>query len=161
MKSYLLSSLAFRFGSAEAETFARAFPHDWVLWEPGAWKAPASTTHLLTPTSTPPPAKTGEALALALEPRADGAPLKLGRGAECDAIINDGTLSQVHLVFMRSPDGVWTVRDANSRNGSKLDAIKLEPGKPGKLSNGSKLVAAQVSFTYYSSAGMLARLKGL
>lgn len=162
MKSYLLSSLAFRFGSAEGETFARAFPHDWILWEPGAWKAPASTTHLLSPSTSPAPSKAGEALALALEPRPDGAPLKLGRGAECDAIINDGTLSQVHLVFMRSPDNKgWTVRDANSRNGSKLDGVKLEPGKPASLSNGSRLVAAQVSFTFYNSAGMLARLKGL
>ncbi len=160
MKSYLLSSLAFRFGSAEAETFSRAFPHDWILWEPGAWKAPASTTHLLSPASTPAPSKAGEALALALAPRPDGAPLKLGRGAECDAIINDGTLSQVHLVFM-SGDGGWTVRDANSRNGSKLDAVKLEPGKPVLLSNGSRLVAAQVAFTFYNSTGMLARLKGL
>jgi hypothetical protein len=161
VKSYLLSSLAFRFGSAEPETFARAFPHEWILWEPGAWKAPASTTHLLTPAATPAPSKAGEALALALEPRPDGAPLKLGRGAECDAIINDGTLSQVHLVFMRRPDGVWTVRDANSRNGSKLDAVKLEPGKPATLANGSRLVAAQVAFTFYNSAGMLSRLKGL
>jgi hypothetical protein len=161
VKSYLLSSLSFRFGSAEGETFFRAFLHDWLLWEPGAWKAPASTTHLLTPSTTPAPSKAGEALALALEPRPDGAPLKLGRGAECDAIINDGTLSQVHLVFMRSADKVWTVRDANSRNGSKLDGVKLVPGKPGALANGSRLVAAQVAFTFYNSAGMLARLKGL
>ncbi len=96
-----------------------------------------------------------------LEPRLDGAPLKLGRGAECDAIINDGTLSQVHLVFMRNTDASWTVRDANSRNGSKLDAVKLEPGKPETLTNGSRLVAAQVAFTFYNSAGMLTRLKGL
>jgi hypothetical protein len=161
VKSYLLSSLAFRFGSSEGDSFTRAFPHDWLLWEPGAWKAPASTTHLLTPTSTPTPSKAGEALALALEPRTDASPLKLGRGAECDAIINDGTLSQVHLVFMRSADGVWTVRDANSRNGSKLDTQKLEPGRPAMLSNGARLVAAQVSFTFYNSTGMLARLKGL
>ncbi len=161
MKSYLLSSLSFRFSSTDEDAFSRAFPHDWLLWEPGAWKAPASTTHLLMPSTTPTPAKAGEALALALEPRPDGAPLKLGRGAECDAIINDGTLSQVHLVFMRTPEKVWTVRDANSRNGTRLDGLKLEPGKPGTLANGSRLIAAQVSFTYYNCAGMLARLKGL
>lgn len=161
MKSYLLSSLAFRFGSAEVDTFSRAFPHDWILWEPGAWKAPANTTHLLATGATPAPSKAGEALALALEPRADGQPLKLGRGAECDAIINDGTLSQVHLVFMRSAKGQWTVRDAGSRNGTKVDNVKLEPGKPVGVANGSRLVAAQVSFTFYNSDGMLARLKGL
>ncbi len=161
MKSYLLSSLAFRFGSSEGDVFARAFPHEWIVWEPGAWKAPGGTTHLLAPSQTPAPSKAGEALALALEARADGAPLKLGRGAECEAIINDGTLSQVHLVFMRGADGAWTVRDANSRNGSKLDGVKLQPGKPATLTNGARLVAAQVAFTYYNSVGMLGRLKGL
>ena len=65
------------------------------------------------------------------------------------------------MVFMRTADKVWTVRDANSRNGTKLDGLKLEPGKPGTLANGSRLIAAQVSFTYYNCAGMLARLKGL
>ena len=36
MKSYLLSSLTFQFGSAESDVFAQAFGHDWLLWEPGA-----------------------------------------------------------------------------------------------------------------------------
>jgi hypothetical protein len=170
VKSYLLSSLVFRFGSGELEAFKRAHAHEWLLWEPGAWKPPASTTALLStvpearaptppPGSTPTPGKvTGEALALALEPRKDGKPITLGRGNECDAVINDGTLSQIHLVFMRDEKG-WTVRDAGSRNGSSVDGVKLEPGKPVLLQSGARVLAAQVAFTYYDPAGMLARLK--
>ena len=96
-----------------------------------------------------------------LEARAEGHRLKLGRGDECDAIINDGTLSQVHLVLERAAKNGWTVCDANSRNGTQIDGVKLEPGKPARLENGSRLTAGQVSFTFYNAAGMLTRLKEL
>ena len=170
MKSYLLSSLIFRFSSSELDAFQKVHAHDWLLWEPGAWKPPASTTAVMGSTPvpkqpTPPPGATpvpgkaqGEALALAMEPRKDGKPITLGRGSDCDAVINDGTLSQIHLVFMKDEKG-WTVRDAGSRNGSSVDGVKLQPGKPVLLKSGSKVLAAQVAFTYYDPAGMLARLK--
>lgn len=161
MKSYLISSLTFRFGNSDLETFTKAHPHDWLLWEPGSWKPPGSTT-LVGPglSTTPTPSKpAGEALALALEPKRDGGQLTLGRGGECDAVINDGTLSQLHLVFMQAPDKTWTVRDAGSRNGSQLDGVKLEPGHPQPLKTGAKINAAGVTFTFYGPAGMLQRLK--
>jgi hypothetical protein len=161
LKSYLISSLTFRFSGAELDTFKKAHPHDWLLWEPGSWKPPGSTT-LVGPglTTTPTPGKpTGEALALALEAKKDGTQLTLGRGPECDAVINDGTLSQLHLVFMQGPNQTWTVRDAGSRNGSMLDGVKLDPGAPATLKTGCKLTAAGVTFTFYGPAGMLQRLK--
>ena len=160
MKSYLISSLTFRFSNSDLETFKKSHPHDWLLWEPGSWKPPGSTTlvaHGLT--TTPSPGKpTGEALALALEPKKDGSQLTLGRGAECDAVINDGTLSQLHLVFAQA-NGMWMVRDAGSRNGSTLDGLKLDPGTPKPLKTGCKLTAAGVTFSFYGPAGMLQRLK--
>ncbi len=161
MKSYLISSLTFRFSNADLETFKKSHPHDWLLWEPGSWKPPGSTT-LVGPglSTTPAPAKpAGEALALALEPKKDGGQLTLGRGPECDAVINDGTLSLLHLVFMQGPNATWTVRDAGSRNGSSLDGVKLEPGTPQSLKTGCKINAAGVTFTFYGPSGMLQRLK--
>jgi pSer/pThr/pTyr-binding forkhead associated (FHA) protein len=161
VRSFLISSLVFRYGSADSAVFERAHPHDWLLWESGAWKAPAATTLQIgdRPPTPPPLRNNGEALALALEFRPNADQLTLGRGAECDASINDGTLSQLHLLFMRRPSGVCTVRDANSLNGSSVDGVKLEVGKPIELSSGSRIHAAQVQFTYYSPAGMLKRLK--
>jgi pSer/pThr/pTyr-binding forkhead associated (FHA) protein len=111
------------------------------------------------PGATPVPGKAqGEALALAMEARKDGKPITLGRGSECDAVINDGTLSQIHLVFMKDEKG-WTVRDAGSRNGSSVDGVKLQPGKPIPLKNGMRVLAAQVAFSFYDASGMLSRLK--
>lgn len=170
MKSYLISALAHRFSSAELDAFIKVHAHDWLLWEPGAWKPPGPTTLVANdkpPTSnpanpasgTPAPNRAGEALALALELKKDGGQLTLGRGNECDAVINDGTLSQLHLVFMKTPHGAWTVRDANSRNGSSVDGAKLIAGKPVELKNGARVFAAQVAFTFYTPQGMLQRIK--
>lgn len=82
----------------------------------------------------------------------------MGRGSECDGVINEGTLSQLHLVFMRDAH-TWTVRDANSRNGSRLDGARLEPGKPVPLSNGARIQAGQLALTFHTSAGLLKRLQ--
>ena len=165
MKSYLLSQLQFKFANKDLAAFSAAYPHDWLLWEPGRWKPPAGSTVMLGDAVAPPPPPqpdankgSGEALALGLLPGQTGN-FTLGRGNECDAPINDGTLSQLHLVFMRTPNGAWTVRDAGSKNGSWLDGRKLESGNPQSLRDGARIVAAQVAFTYYSPAGMLARLK--
>ena len=170
MKSYLLSQLVFRFGNRDLPAFTQAHPHDWLLWEPGRWKPPASATLMLgdappLPTASlashPQVASTkasGEALALGLLPAVSGN-FTVGRGTECDAPINDGTLSQLHLVLMRGANGDWTVRDAGSKNGSWLDGRKLDAGQPQPLRDGTRIVAAQVAFTFYSPGGMLARIK--
>ena len=161
MKSYLLSQLVFRFGSQDLKAFQTAHPHDWLLWEPGTWKPPSSSTvMLLEPVSDAPKKKapSGEALALAMLPNVQGG-FTVGRGNECDAPINDGTLSQLHLVFLRSPKGDWTVRDAGSKNGSWVDGHKLQQGKPVGLRDGTRIMAAQVAFSFYTPAAMLKRIK--
>ena len=167
MKSYLLSTLIFRFQSSDLKAFQAAHPYDWLLWEPGAWKAPSSSTLLLsekvpdTPVAKPAGkggVTGGEALAVALAAGKDGS-FTLGRGTECDAAINDGTLSQLHLVFSRDKKGQWSVRDAGSRNGTWVDGAKLVPGTPVPLGEGTPIVAAQVAFTFLTPAGMFARLQ--
>ncbi len=161
MKSFLLSSLVHRFSGASLEDFVRSHPHDWLLWEPGGWNAPAATTVKLMPFAegTPLPQTSGEALALAMEVLPTTTQLTLGRGPNVDALIAEGTLSQIHLLFMISPAG-WTVRDANSRNGTWLDRQKLLPGQPVELKNGSRIKAAQVALTWYTPQGLLNRIKG-
>jgi hypothetical protein len=160
MKSYMLSTLAMKFATAELDAFKKAHPHDWLLWEPGAWRPTQASTIVL---QTPPPqqpATVGEALALALTPsNPASAQVTLGRGEECDLQINDGTLSGLHLLFMPTADGGWTVRDAQSKNGSRVGNVVLEAGVPVALQNGSPIYAAHVALTFYTPAGMLARLR--
>lgn len=170
MKSYLLSALAHRFASASLEQFQERHPHHWLLWEPGDWNPPApwQENDPPTPLSTPlPPLRTpisdsslrGEILAFELIPQDSSGVLTLGRGEKCNFCINDGTLSQLHLVFMPNAEGLWTVREAGSKNGTTLDGKRLEPGAPRTLLRGSSLSAASVRFTFYDPPGMLARLQ--
>src|SRR5947199_8831142 len=161
MRSFLISILAQKFKDADLETFKRQHPHDWLLWEPGTWKPPGRATLVIPPEQMKAVAnKSGEGLAFVMVPKKAGAnQLSLGRGDECDIAINDGTLSSMHLVFMQLAGGVWTVRDAGSRNGSSVDGLKLEAGKPQPLRNGARILAAQVSLTYYTPAGLLVRLR--
>ena len=164
MKSYLLSTLAFRFGAGPFDVFARTFPHDWLVWEPGAWNAPGNTTQRLpklpTPVPTAQPVLPGDALAIALDSPTHAPQLSLGRNPDCDLSISDGTLSGLHLIFQRSAQGdLWTVRDANSRNGTSVDGVKLTPGQPVPLRSGAKLVAAQLVFTYFAPNALFPRLK--
>jgi hypothetical protein len=172
VKSHLLSALAHRFAMSSLEKFQEQHPHHWLLWEPGDWSPPAPTTfNEAAPVPTPvatsiPPISTpvsdsslrGEILGFELTPQDSSGVLTLGRGEKCNLCINDGTLSQLHLVLMPTADGLWTVRDAGSRNGSTLDGKPLEPGVPRTLCRGSRLSAAAVRFSFYDPPGMLARL---
>jgi hypothetical protein len=141
--------------------FAAAQPHCWVVWEPGTWKPPAKGGQTLVARHVPtPPPPSGEALAMALSVRPGRPPqLTLGRAPSCDLEINDATLSQVHLLFMQASALAWTVRDANSKNGSWLGETELKVGAPYPLAAGDRIQAAQVCLTFYDPAGLFARLQ--
>lgn len=138
--------------------FIEAHGHDWLVWEPGAgWNPPSKTTLAGAMKAAPTRGATlsGEALAVALEPRKDGQPIVVGR-SDCDFVVNDGTVSLRHLQFIY--DGYrWTVADLASRNGSKLDGLKLGD-KPEPLFNGAELLIGSVNLTYYLPNGMHERL---
>ena len=78
--------------------------------------------------------------------------------ATCDLVIEEGTVSQVHLVFRQAPEG-WTVEDPGSTNGSWLDGVRMEKAVPQRLAEGARIQAAQVLFTYASSSGLWRRLE--
>jgi hypothetical protein len=164
MKSYLLSSFVRTHGHLDEESFRLSEPHSWLVWEAGPWKPGAARTlpSLPLPAPASPPAAPApgvEALAYALGPR-DGTrdQVTLGRNPICDIVINDGTVSMLHLVFVRTPTG-WSVQDSGSRNGSTLASTPLESGKPRPLISTARLVAGSVAFSFYEPKDMLWRLK--
>ena len=77
----------------------------------------------------------------------------VGRGDEEAIPINDATLSRVHLTLKRSASG-WTVEDSNSSNGSWLDGMKLEPGRPYPLKDGAAIQGGRVYLTYFEPSGI-------
>ena len=159
MRSYLLTALKKKFIASKLEDFTQTHAHDWLVWEPGGWSPPAKTTlaggTLNAPPKDPSRSLSGEALALALEPKKDGTPIIVGR-SNCDFEVNDGTVSVKHLAFVY--DGYrWTVADLGSRNGSKLDGLKLgEKHEP--IFNGAEVAIGSVRLTFYVPSGMHERL---
>jgi hypothetical protein len=164
MKSWLLSSLRHQYQSKGREVFLDQFKNAWLLWEPGSWTPPQRRTMTLPVRSIvsaepqPVPDAAAEALAVALSP--DTKVLTLGRGEDCELVINDATLSGRHLAFHPGPGGTWAVEDLRSTNGSRLGFQLLGPGVKLPLTEGASLEAGQARFTYCSPEGLWARLSG-
>lgn len=161
MKSYLLSAFVRTHGHLDEEAFRLSEPRPWLVWEAGPWKPGGARTLTAAPPSmAPAPVTSGaEALAYSLSPReAAKDQVTLGRNPACDIVINDGTVSMLHLVFARS-EGGWTVQDSGSRNGSSLSGSPLESGKPKGLISTARLMAGSVAFSFYEPQDMLWRLK--
>lgn len=162
IKSYLLSSFVRSHGHLDEDAFRRAEPHPWLIWEAGPWKPGGSRTlvSFTPPTPVPSPLSKGaEVLAFGFNVK-EGVPepqVSLGRGEGCDIVINDGTISNHHLVFIRSSQG-WLVQDVGSRNGSTVQGVTLVPGQPQLLKSTARLTAGSVDFSFYEPKDMLWRL---
>jgi pSer/pThr/pTyr-binding forkhead associated (FHA) protein len=154
VKSYLLSVVALRYG-LPGKDLAKLHVEDWLVWEPGTWKAPprAGNTLLASPNSLTP--ANGEALAIPLERKIE---VVVGRDPKSQIAINDGTLSASHLV-LAVVSGKWTVKDLGSRNGTKLDGLALTPKLPLPIESGARIQAGDVMLTFYSPEGMRQRLE--
>jgi pSer/pThr/pTyr-binding forkhead associated (FHA) protein len=162
MKSYLISAFVRSHSHLDEESFRISEPTSWLVWEAGPWKPGGARTLTATPPNLASinPLPTGaEALAYTLSPKDSSKDqVTLGRNPICDIVINDGTVSMLHLVFMRGKDG-WTVQDSGSRNGSSLSGSTLESGKPKLLLSTARLMAGSVAFSFYEPKDMLWRLK--
>lgn len=159
MKSFLLSTLLPELDLRDAVAFARAYPHPWLLRESmPRHSAHASGATVLMPAPGVPSSEV-TALAIALEPaRAGATQVTMGRGHACDVELDDGTLSQLHCVFLKSADG-WRVEDLGSTNGTWVDGTRLVNRQPVLLSDGTPIQAAQVRLTFHDSTGLWRRLE--
>lgn len=71
--------------------------------------------------------------------------LTLGRGAESNIVIQDASISRVHLQFTRQSDGDY-VRDLCSRNGSQINGLPLKA--PRLLFAGDTITLGNVRLEY-------------
>ncbi|HYG68768.1 MAG TPA: FHA domain-containing protein [Anaeromyxobacteraceae bacterium] len=159
MRSYLLSWLTSKYAALPMDTFVRAQRADWLVWEAGPWRPPVRTGETLVAGGQPPiggSSTTGESLAIELAAK-DGA-LSIGRGGGNDVLIDDATLSRVHLLLDRGPDGTWRARDAGSSNGTKVNGQRIG-ADPVALVDGSAIEAGAVRLTFYAAEGMWLRLR--
>jgi hypothetical protein len=142
------------------EAFVRARPEDWLVWEAGPWRPTYQPRDTLAHDGllTSVPHGAGESLAIALEPPSARPYLALGRAPDNDIVVDDATLSRIHLLLQRDPLG-WTARDAGSTNGSSVDGAPIGPDAV-PLQTGQRLLAGSVRFTFYDPGGLYLRLRG-
>jgi hypothetical protein len=158
LKSFLLSTLLPELDLRDEAAFARAHPHPWLVRESRPRQSAHTGATLLMPTPTLLSSE-GLALAIALEPSRNGASqVTLGRGHACDVELEDGTLSQLHCVFLKGPEG-WRVEDLGSTNGTWLEGARLAHRQPVPLADGARIQAAQVLLTFHDSSGLWRRLE--
>lgn len=161
MTSLLLSTLKSMTRGGTVEDFVRRHPYDWVVWEPGTWRPSGPNTTLISRPDEDGRHAGGEGLAMSLDPKvAKNGQLTLGRREDCHLVINDGTLSSLHLVFVRADEG-WVVKDAGSTNGTTLRGARMSPGVPHLLRSGDEIFAGEVRLTYYRSVAVFERLNRL
>lgn len=152
-----LQSLMVRQALALKDRFVTTHPHDWLVWEPGAWKVPASGEKLAETQHAPsqpydrPPR--GDCLCFELK-TAVPAHIKIGRAPENDIVINDATVSREHLALDRAATG-WSIA---ARRPIQVGGRPLEAGATQPLSSGSQVLMGGVTLTFLSPTGFWDRV---
>jgi hypothetical protein len=161
VRGYLISWISKHTAAENLDEFLRERPQDWLVWEAGPWRPTYQARETLAQEGerSSPPHGAGEPLAIVLEQTQDRPYVSLGRGPDNDIVIDDATLSRLHLLLTREPAG-WMLRDAGSTNGTTVDGARLGPD-PVLLQPGAKVVAGSVRLTFYDSGGLYLRLKGV
>jgi hypothetical protein len=156
--SYLLSFLRQKYAGRSVDDFLREMPGHWLVWEPGHWRPSRQVGHTMLALPEQKDDRGGEALAMALSaPRPGHAHLVLGRDEGSDLMVQDATVSRVHLHLAPAAQGRWTVRDGGSSNGTWVNERKLEGSDWIALASGVSLRAGSVQLTFYDADGLFER----
>ncbi|MER6947048.1 DUF1707 and FHA domain-containing protein [Nonomuraea sp. NPDC000554] len=73
----------------------------------------------------------------------------VGRGAACDLVLSDLTVSRVHAELRRADDGEWTLVDLGSLNGTRLNGWRLVG--PARIRSGDEVSFGDCGFLLTSS----------
>ena len=76
--------------------------------------------------------------------------ITIGRLETSDIVLQDGTVSKLHAYFTLEKDG-YHLNDAKSRNGTRLNDAKLEPGESRVVSYGDVIRVGLFSLRYVAS----------
>jgi hypothetical protein len=59
--------------------------------------------------------------------------ISVGRAQSCDIVLRHPSVSKLHAHFLQLEGGYWGVRDANSRNGVRVNGERVSSKEPTKL----------------------------
>jgi pSer/pThr/pTyr-binding forkhead associated (FHA) protein len=72
----------------------------------------------------------------------------IGRGANCDVVLNHEGVSRLHARIYQDPFGRWVVEDLGSHNGVLVDGNRIEAHA---VSPGEKMMIAALLLRFCSS----------
>lgn len=87
--------------------------------------------------------------------------ITVGRTDNNDVVIDDNSVSRFHAYFQQDRKAGWVLVDAESKNGTWVDAVKLSPSKPVPVSDGAKIRVGDVDLVFLSPETFLARVREL
>lgn len=76
-----------------------------------------------------------------------GKPCRIGRGTDCDIVLNDALCSRVHAV-LELVQGRWKIQDADSRNGTFVNGQKVDDAI---LQDGAQVLLGSTEFAFEDS----------
>jgi hypothetical protein len=97
---------------------------------------------------------------IAKAPNGPSGPVVVGRTSENDVTIPEYSISKRHCSF-ELKDGMMTVSDCGSTNGTALNGTPLEPGSSVPLCGGEQITMGRFTFVYETPAGFLEFVSGL
>jgi hypothetical protein len=79
----------------------------------------------------------------------------LGRTRNVDICIPNSQISKYHAFFSLNGDNVWTITDADSKNGTRVGDQRLVAGVAKGLQSERKIIAGGLEFIFYLPADFL------
>ena len=96
---------------------------------------------------------------LAKAAHAPAGPVLVGRTTENDVSIPEYSISKVHCAF-EVKDGMMSVSDRGSTNGTSINGARLEQGASVPLCGGEQITMGRFTFVYETPAGFLEFVSG-
>ena len=86
--------------------------------------------------------------------------ITVGRTAQSDVVINDYTVSKHHARLVRKSEGLWTLEEMGSTNGTTMNHVPIPKGQEIQLVNGMCVIFGRVELTFLDPKGFFEFLTG-
>ena len=156
MASHSLVNLAREFWSDESG-FARQHGHAWFVWKVGRPSEAPIVQPTLTIGGRDAKPRSGDPLAIPIvkgKASVFAMGITIGRTENNDVVLRHEEVSRFHA-YVQDGGGTLSLVDADSKNGTWVNGLKLLPSKPQPLPATAVVKFGQLQITYYDRAAFI------